>query len=167
MDPFIEERIPFVGVKEGNHDYKFHLTETFFSSFEFGEIEQSDIQVSLRLEKQSNMVQLHFEMGGTVNLPCDRCGKELKVNLSESYHQIYKYGDTTSFDDEIYILGSNEHELDVHHLLYEYAHLSLPSKRVHESLNDCDYDDDLISEDLPNDEEEGTDPRWDALKGLK
>ena len=174
MDPFKEYKIPFVGLKEGNHDYQFHLTETFFSSFEFGEINQSDIQVALRLEKQSNMIQLHFELSGTVQLPCDRCGKDLTMNVGEEYHQIFKYGTVTSFDDEIYILGPNEHELEVHQLLYEYAHLSLPSKRVQESngeciIEDCELDDENFTDELPEEEqeEEGTDPRWDALKGLK
>ena len=169
MNPFQDYKIPFIGLKEGVHDYQFRLTESFFSLFDFGEIDQCDILANISLEKFSNMMQLTFDISGHVDFPCDRCGEEIPVEIEGEYLLIIKYGDKTNLEDEILVFGSNEFEIDIHHYLYEYVHLSLPLKRAHKNMNDCQLDYEL-EETLPDvDEdksEEETDPRWNALKGL-
>lgn len=169
MDPFTDYKIPFVGLREGIHDYKFQLTESFFSLFDFGEIDQCDIEVNLSMEKLSSMIQLTFDISGQVVFPCDRCGEETPVEIEGSYLLIIKYGDKTNLEDEVLIFGSKEFEIDIHHYLYEYVHLSLPLKRAHKHIEDCQLDYEL-EETLPDlkesESEEETDPRWNALKGL-
>lgn len=167
MDPFKQYKIPFVGLSVGKHEYEFDLTETFFSLFEFGEIEVSEIHVDVVLDKGSNMMTLDFDVFGTAEQSCDRCGDTITVDLDGEYRLIVKFGDATDRNnDEILILGTAEYELDLSQYLYEYAQLSLPVKRVHENREDCNEDMiDLIDDYSTN--EEKSDPRWDALKGLK
>lgn len=167
MDPFKQYKIPFVGLSVGNHEYEFDLTETFFSLFEFGEIEVSEIHVDVVLEKGSNMMTLDFDVFGTAEQSCDRCGDTITVDLDGEYRLIVKFGDTTDRNnDEILILGTAEYELDLSQYLYEYAQLSLPVKRVHDNREDCNEDMINLIDDYSLDEEK-SDPRWDALKGLK
>lgn len=167
MDPFKQYKIPFVGLSVGKHEYEFDLTETFFSLFEFGEIEVSEIHVDVVLDKGSNMMTLDFDVFGTAEQSCDRCGDTITVNLDGEYRLIVKFGDTTDRNnDEILILGTAEYELDLSQYLYEYAQLSLPVKRVHENRADCNEDMIDLIDDYSTDEEK-SDPRWDALKGLK
>ena len=164
MNPFAEYKIPFIGLKEGLHVYDFQIGESFFSSFEFGEIQSCDIKVTLELHRSSNMMQLDFTLEGIAHFPCDRCSEMLQVPLSGAYQQIIKFGDETDLDEEIIVFGPAEHIIEVQQWIYEFAHLSLPLKRVHENLDDC-IEVDFVEDDAPDEEE--IDPRWSALKGLK
>lgn len=167
MNPFMEYRIPYVGLSIGSHAYEFRLTESFFALFEYSEIERGDILVEMELTRSSTMINLTFTFSGEAILPCDRCGTDLTVPVEGEEMLIVKFGlETGAIEDEVLILGSNEHEIDISQYLYEYAHLMLPSRRVHDTLEACDQDviEQLEIEDENNDK---NDPRWDALKGLK
>lgn len=138
MKPLKEYRIPFLGLKPGVHEYEFQLTDAFFEEFENSEIDHADIRVDLTLEKQTNMMVLHFELSGEVLSACDRCGDDLKLPIHASEELVVKLGDHTSTtDDDVFVLGPQEFELDVSQFLYEYAHLALPFRHVHENPADC------------------------------
>ncbi|MFN0030717.1 MAG: YceD family protein [Flavobacteriales bacterium] len=138
MKPLKEYRIPFLGLKLGKHEYEFHLTQKFFEVFEYSEIEIADINVSLQLEKQQNMMVAHFQLKGTVQVACDHCGDEFQQPLKATHSLLIKFGESTSEpDDEVLILGPQEYELDISHFLYEYAHLAMPARHVHPSDSQC------------------------------
>ena len=77
MKPLKEYRIPFLGLKPGQHEYEFEVTDAFFEEFENSEIDHADIKVDIMLEKQINMMVLHFKLSGEVLSSWDRCGGEL------------------------------------------------------------------------------------------
>ncbi|MBI1266432.1 MAG: DUF177 domain-containing protein [Cryomorphaceae bacterium] len=163
-------KIPFLGLSVGFHTYEFELDDSFFAAYEFSEITHADIQIDLELEKQSTMMVLKFELGGVVETECARCGDPLEIEIEHSDRLVVKFGDTTgTSDDDILEISTSEHLLDLSQYLYEYAHLALPSRSVHEDEEDCNPDaldllDDLGVDDDPD---EPLDPRWDALKDLK
>ena len=178
-----EYKIPFTGLKLGNHSFRFELGNTFFESFEYSEIEQSSCIVDLNLEKQSTMLVLTFQVSGSAILPCDRCTDEMDVDLEGEYNLVVKFSDEDVQDsEEIIFLPTSEYQVDVERHLYEFVHLSLPSKRVHEE-GECNTDmldaldeylvhEDMSSEtdedsDSNDDGNEDVDPRWAALKDLK
>jgi uncharacterized metal-binding protein YceD (DUF177 family) len=71
--------------------------------------------------------------------------------------------------DEIVILSNNEHTLSLARYIYEFVHLSLPSKRIHQSENECNPE---ILEQLErmgwtDETDEIIDPRWENLKQIK
>jgi len=174
MNPYTPYRIPFLGLKIGRHDFEFELDDTFFASFEYSEISGGKLQADLLLDKQGSMMVLDFHVYGTVSAECDRCGDPMEVDVEHTDRLIVKYGDQTgSTEDEILVLGPSEHLLELHQYLYEYAHLGLPSKRVHDDEADCNQEalarlDALRTDDTSDDDDdEPTDPRWEALKKLK
>ena len=127
-----EYRIPYLGLKAGNHHYEFQLTDEFFEVFEFSEIHRATIEAEVSLEKQSTMMILEFALSGKVHSECDHCGDALELGIHTQQQIIVKFGDQTSEgDDDILILGPNEHEIDLAHYLYEYSHLALPARHVH------------------------------------
>ena len=167
MDTLKEYRIPYVGLSIGSHAYEFRLNESFFALFEYSEIEKGEILVEMTLEKSGSMINLIFRLSGKSILPCDRCGTELTVDVDGEEKLIVKFGDLTeTVEDDVLVLGTNEHEIDISQYLYDYAHLMLPTRRVHDTIENCDPDaiDQLEIEDENDDK---SDPRWDALKGLK
>ena len=114
-----EYRIPYLGLKAGNHHYEFQLTDEFFEVFEFSEIHRATIEAEVSLEKQSTMMILEFALSGSVHSECDHCGDALEMGIQTQQQIIVKFGDQTSEgDDDILILGPNEHEIDLAHYLY-------------------------------------------------
>ena len=169
--------IQFVGLSLGEHKYDFEVTDKFFEHLEFSEIKEANITVKLNLLKQSQMMVLQFEIGGTVRSLCDLCASEFDLPISGDHKLVVKVGgsDTGNEDDDIITVAANEHQLDLSTYLYEYITLSLPIKRVHppdeEENSTCDPEtldklESFIIAEEPE-EEEKTDPRWNGLKDIK
>jgi len=81
---------------------------------------------------------------------------------------VVKFGDESSdVIDDIIVLGPAEHILNLDQLFYEYAHLCLNQKNVHDSVDMCNQKalEELSKYELR--ESEDIDPRWSKLKDLK
>ena len=48
--------IPFVGLKQGVHDFNFEIGNTFFDDFPFSIIEEGSISVDLSLDKKDTLM---------------------------------------------------------------------------------------------------------------
>ena len=161
--------LPFSGLSYGNHEYRYHLNDTFFDGFEYSEIKHGAIDIVLSLEKQERMLILDFNFEGNAECICDRCGENYSQQLSGEQRLIVKFGEDKSLEtDEVMIVGESEHQIDLSQLLYEFSVLLLPLKRVHPDLPDgttgCDPGIlEKINELTPKTK---TDPRWDDLKKL-
>jgi uncharacterized metal-binding protein YceD (DUF177 family) len=169
--------IQFAGLGLGKHDYEFEVKDEFFDDLDYSEIKQGSVAVKLELLKQSQMMVLEFNIGGTVKAECDLCTGEFDLGIDGQYRLIVKVGghETGDEDDDIITIAANEHELDISQYIYEYIILSLPIKRVHpaddKGNSTCDkevlkkLENFLVEEE--KEEEEKTDPRWNGLKNIK
>ena len=138
-----EYRIPYLGLKSGSYRYEFHLTDAFFDEFEFSEIHGSDLQLQVELEKQST----------------------LPLTISTEQRLLVKFGSETSeSDDDVLVLGPNEHEIDLSKYFFEYAHLALPARKVHAVESDCNQDAVKRLEQYKVDQTTNT--QWADLKNL-
>lgn len=161
--------IPFVGLKEGVHEFKFQIDKTFFKQFEYSIIQDASLKVKLLFEKKKTMFNLSFKIKGEIFTDCDRCGDPLTIKVKGEEDLIVKFGyEDYNETDEIKIISENEYELDLADSIYEFAHLLLPSKKTHKKKEDCNPD---VIEQLKQlnikKETESIDPRWDALSKLK
>lgn len=161
--------IPFISLKEGVHDFEFHINETFFKKFEYSIIQAADLKINLVFEKKKTMFNLNFKTKGKIFTDCDRCGDPLTIKVKGNDDLIVKFGeDHYNETDEIKIIAENEYELDLTDIIYEYANLLLPSKKTHKKKSECNSD---VMEQLEKlntrQETESIDPRWDALSKLK
>ena len=79
------------------------------------------------------MLELDLQIKGNVTLACDTCTENYTQSIEGNYKQIVKFSDVLELEetDEIIILPTNEHTLKLAHQLYEFIHLSLPSRRIH------------------------------------
>lgn len=157
--------IPFVGLKEGEHEFAFDLDGKFFESFEYSEIKTGRVHVDMRLEKQNRMMIFNFIIKGFVKLPCDRCLDEMDFPIDGAERLIVKFGEEWKEEtDEILIIPERESSIDVSGFIYEYIMLLLPYQRVHEDESLCNRD---VADKLASHKANETDPRWEALKELK
>jgi len=162
-------QIAFSGLKLGNHQFDFQIEDTFFQLFDYAELNSGQINTIILLQKKSNMLELEFQIKGSVTLACDTCTEDYIQSIEGNYKQIVKFSDLVEPKeiDEIIILPTNEHTLELAHQLYEYIHLSLPIRRIHADKADCNQEMLEKIEELAYQEPEVVDPRWSALQKLK
>lgn len=145
------------------------VDRTFFALFPHTEIEQATLTVEVNLEKLGTQLDCQLHLSGPIQVACDRCLGAFDLEIDFRDRVIAKLGEETDLDGDVWILGSEVHELDLSQPIFEFAHLALPTRRIHSDEADCDPDmlDRLEGPDDGNDDEEPTDPRWNALKDLK
>ena len=171
MDTLTDFIIPIVGLKLGDHLYQFKVDGTFFKEFENTELDEGKLQIDLTLIKRSNLMELTFSVKGIVETLCDRCGGDLELPLEHQEMRIIKFSqEDFNNTDDIIILGNDDHEINVAHMVYETIALGLPSRRVHDKeLNGQVCDEEVLKrleEYQEKEKEDDVDTRWSALKDL-
>ncbi len=166
--------IQFASLAVGEHQFEMEVSDRFFEDFEFSEIGQGCVKVKINLLKQSTMMVLDIEIGGTVKANCDRCAAEFDLPINGNYRLVVKTtGENSSVgeeDDDIIAVSATESKLDLSQHLYDYIVLSLPIKREHPSIEECDKEvlgklNNLLVED--DNTPKSIDPRWDELMKIK
>jgi uncharacterized metal-binding protein YceD (DUF177 family) len=168
--------IPFIGLKQGKHQFEFEIDNTFFLNLEYHDFEKSNFKVKLVLDKKSTMLELHFKHKGTVNVPCDLTNELFDLPVKGSMKMIVQFGDTFNDDnDELLVLPHGEYQVDVSQYIFEMIVLSVPTKRVHPGVKDGSLESEALKKleklavkklDINKEENNNTDPRWDKLKNL-
>ncbi len=164
--------IPFTGLALGTHLFEFDITDAFFDEFEYSLVKKADLKCKVELEKQETMLILDFNIIGTINANCDKCLSPYPQTLDIQEQQIAKFSDeAVAEDDEIITLGKSEHEVMLAGLIYEYITVAVPFILVCNDEGNTPYCDKDMLADLSkltenNEQNESTDPRWDALKKL-
>lgn len=167
--------IPFVGLKQGKHQFEYEIDNEFFEHFEYDEFNSSNIKVDLLLEKKSTMMELTFTSTGTVNVNCDVTNESYDQPIESQLFLVVKFGQEFNDDNEdLLILPYGEFEINVQQYIYELIVLAVPSKRIHPGVEDGTLKSDVLEklkELSPKEEreivdEEEIDPRWNKLKNL-
>ncbi len=127
--------IPFKGLSLGSHSFDWTIDRRFFAAYEKSEIDDAFINVHVTLMKHTRFLELDFLLEGWAETECDRCLDLLKLDIASENKMYVKFGDDASEDDaddsDVLILPLDEDHVDVAQYIYEYAHLSLPLRRVH------------------------------------
>ncbi len=168
-----EFNIPFSGLKQGRHQFEYQIDNTFFEGFGFDEFNNSRIEVMAVLDRMSTMMELEISASGHVNVACDLTNEPYDQPIEGSLKLVVKFGDEfNDEDDEILVLPHGEHQFNIAQYVYEMLVLAVPSKRIHPGVADGTLSSQVLDklEELrpgeTGEEQEETDPRWDALKNL-
>ncbi|HET9057941.1 MAG TPA: DUF177 domain-containing protein [Chitinophagaceae bacterium] len=127
--------IAFVGLKPGVHVFNYDLDETFFSAFGEQDFNKPKAYIKLSLDKQTSFMLLHFEVGGSVELLCDRCGNNLPFELWDEFEILVKMVEDPEQmnleegDPDVYYISRTESHIDVKNWLYEFVNLSIPFQK--------------------------------------
>jgi uncharacterized metal-binding protein YceD (DUF177 family) len=164
--------IKFVGLKLGENCFEYDVEKTFFDLFEYNEFNDANVKVDVFLNKKTTLMEFNFKASGTVNVNCDLTNEPFDQEISNDFDLVVKFGESYNDEnEEILILPHGEYELNIAQYLYELIVLSVPSKRIHPGVEDGSLKSDILKklEELTpkvDDNQEGTDPRWDTLKKL-
>ena len=162
------------GLGEGDHDFSFELDSKFFVLFEQSEISNGNVQAEVILEKKPGVFSLHFSLKGKVEVVCDRCLESFFTDVSTAQTMFVKLGETAGeIEDDVLIIGRDDHEIHVGQYLYEFIILALPYQKIHpdDSEGNSTCNPEMLKQlDAHRSKEpqgkEKIDPRWDALKGI-
>lgn len=168
MSLLADYRIPFVGLKPGKHEFQMRVDPEFFACFPHSDVDQIHGEVLVELDKLDTTMTLRLELDAQMMAPCDRCLENVSISLRESDRISVRFGDETLMEDELWILGTKEYELDMAQAIFQLVHLSKPRRLIHENEEDCDLDMTEWQDDSTDngDDTKDIDPRWAALKGL-
>ncbi len=165
----MDYKIPFKGLKNGKHQFKFIIDDKFFKTISDSEIKQGGLVAVVELIKRSTGVELFFDISGKVKVPCDRCLDEFDCPIEYKGKLFFEFGtESEDVTDELVVLASDENYLDLKRYIYEFIKLSLPIQKFHSDEKFCNADmlaklNDMI---INNDDDKIDDPRWDKLRDL-
>lgn len=165
--------IQFKGLKDGLHPFEFELDDKFFEFFANPDIEKGKLLVKLGLLKKTGLLELDFDIQGTVNVLCDRCLEkfDLQVDFQGCLFIKFTQHHTESEDPDVIFLDPDEHQVDLSRYIYESVILSLPYRKVHpegkKAQITCNPEMLQKLKKIAVTGKKVTDPRWDKLKDLK
>jgi uncharacterized metal-binding protein YceD (DUF177 family) len=167
MEPLKDHTIPFTGLKDGEHAFRFVLEQPFFDASGEEEWEGGNVTVDVTIDKSTSMLVTHIKAHGPVALRCDRCNGPLEFNVQGEQRQIFRLnGEEQYDDDELVSLDDRTHSINLTHYIYECLRLALPIRHVH-APGQCDPEVENVLSQLIVEHEPIPDPRWEVLKDLK
>ena len=167
MDALKEHTIPFIGLKDGQHEFHFELDQAFFDATGEEDLEGGHVAVYVKLDKSPNLLVANIQEDGVVDLRCARCNGALAFRLQSDQRQIFRLAnDEESDDDELVVLDTSAHSINLTHYIYECLRLALPIRPIH-APGECDPEVVKVLSEGTAEQVNVPDPRWDALKELK
>lgn len=131
-----EYDIAFVGLKPGPHEYLYEVDDRFFEDRPQQSFTGCKARVKLTVDKHAGFLMLRFEVGGTVELTCDRCGNPLTQDLWDDFELVVKMVDEpdamndANEDPDVFFISRTESHINVADWLYEFINLSIPTHPV-------------------------------------
>ncbi|MCC8146306.1 MAG: DUF177 domain-containing protein [Bacteroidales bacterium] len=188
MGKFDTYKIDLKGMQQDTQEYEYLLDNQFFTDIDSEEIQKGKVKAFITVTKIQDMYDLNFRMEGVIKIPCDRCLDDMDLPIDTTAKLIVKLGKEYAEEgDDIVIVPESEGSINISWFMFEFIALTIPIKHSHgpgkcnkqmssklkkhmvKSAEDDSFDlddtDDIIVTD--DDSDDATDPRWDALKGLK
>jgi uncharacterized metal-binding protein YceD (DUF177 family) len=128
-------QIAFVGLKPGLHVFDYEIDDSFFEAFQTPDFRKCRSAVKLTLDKQNGFLRLTFEIGGQLEVTCDRCNSNLPLELWDEFHMTVKMVEDPEAmneqeeDPDVFYISRTESHLDVEAWIYEFINLSLPIQK--------------------------------------
>ncbi|MEE9373513.1 MAG: DUF177 domain-containing protein [Saprospiraceae bacterium] len=176
MGNHTEFLIPFEGLENGEHNYRFQVSTDFFENFENSRIQSGNYEVHLKFDKTDQMMILDFSFEGYYHSSCDRCLTMINIPTSGTEQVIVKLLSTTSENENeaVVVIEDDAHQIDVAPFISDMINLNLPL--VNE--RDCDAEnykfcDHTVLDEIGGDRndtsksDDNISESWDVLKKLK
>jgi uncharacterized metal-binding protein YceD (DUF177 family) len=131
-----EYEIAFVGLKPGEHYFTYEINDKFFEDFQQQDFSNCKAIVKLTLDKKFGFMLSKFDVDGQVELICDRCGNNLRLQLWDEFKLVVKMVDNPDVmneqeeDPDVYYISKGESHLHVADWIYEFINLSIPMQRM-------------------------------------
>ena len=128
--------IAFVGLKTGIHEYVYEIDDRFFAEYAAQDFRNCRATVKLSLDKNTGFLMLKFEIGGKLEVICDRCGNYLPLELWDDFQVVVKMAEDPKTmneqeeDPDVQYISRTESHINVSDWIYEFINLSIPMQRM-------------------------------------
>lgn len=128
--------IAFVGLKPGIHEYHYDINDKFFTDYQEQDFRNCTAHIKLTLDKKTSFMLLKFEIGGQLEVACDRCGNNLPLELWDEFNIVVKMVESPEEmnqqeeDPDVYYISKGESHLHISDWIYEFINLSIPMQRM-------------------------------------
>ena len=173
MDKLRNYDISFSGLKNGKHNFRFEIDKAFFQLFDTEQdFTNPKIEVDVLMDKHSTFLEFYITTKGEVELVCDITNQPFNHPIENEIKILVKFGE--EYDDsneEVIQIPMHDHSFNIAQLIYEDVMLAIPMKKISPDVSDEDLE--ILEQFSPKiqeeeiEEEQNSDPRWDALKKLK
>lgn len=136
MSQHRDYEIAFVGLTPGIHEFEFKIEDRFFEAYRLQDFRECHAIVKLQLNKQPGFLLLKFEIGGTLEVTCDRCNSDLPLQLFDEFCLTVKMADDPEVlneqeeDPDVYYISRTESHIRVDDWIYEFINLSIPMHKI-------------------------------------
>nr|WP_262908626.1 DUF177 domain-containing protein [Hymenobacter translucens] len=157
------------------HHFAFELDRAFFEQFDQSLIQDGRLHADVVLDKTDLLLTLDFHIQGTVRLICDRSLDEFDQPIDVRNQLLVRFGDRElELDENVLQITPDAQTLPIAQHLFDYIGLAIPMKKLHPRYaNEPDENPDADSKLIfttrkpdGDDDEDASDPRWDALRNL-
>lgn len=128
--------INFASLADGEHQFTYHLDKSFLENFENSLIDDADVTVEVTLMKHGSMLELEFDLQGTIPAICDTCAEDFQLSIDAYEELIVKFvsvlPEEEDMSTEVMYLEYGSTSLDLAHQLYEILILAIPISKHHE-----------------------------------
>lgn len=131
-----EYEIAFVGLKPGMHVFEYRVEDKLFVPYGEQDFTNCIANIKLSLDKKNGFMQLKFDVDGTVDVICDKCGNTLPMQLWDEFNIIVKIVDEPEVmneqeeDPDVYYISRGESHLHMADWIYEFINLSIPLQKM-------------------------------------
>lgn len=124
--------IPFKGLRNGVHAFRFEIDDALFAAYEQSEIDHGSGEVRVELHRSEQQLLLKVAIEARVTVPCDRCLEPLELPVAyEGTLAVHFSEEEHEYDGEMLWLYPGDTEVDLTQYVYESIVLALPYRRVH------------------------------------
>lgn len=172
-----EFEIAWQGLKPGVSNFEYDINDNFFEPEDAErDFKDLDALITLKFDKKNNFFLCHFDIDGSVTVPCDRCGDDFKLRLWDEFDLLIKLTGTEDAEEidedaDVVFIPRSETVIDIRDWLYEFLMLSIPLHRVHPTKADgtegCNPETLKLLNKLAKQEEEKKSDIWKGLEDLK
>ncbi len=173
-----EFEIAFVGLKPGVHEFNYSVNDKFFEVFQQPDFRHCKANVKLSLDRKSSFMLLKFEIGGALEVTCDRCNNNLPWELWDEFSITVKMVENPEVmndqeeDPDMYYIGQGESHINVANWIYEFIVLAIPMQKT------CAFEEmdgphcnatalDLLKKLEPEENKHKENPIWKGLEKFK
>jgi len=172
-----EFEIAFVGLKPGVHHFEYQIDDKFFAHYEKQDFSNCNAKIKLELDKKSSFMLLKFDIDGTVDVNCDRCGNPLTIQLWDEFKVMVKLVDDPDEmndqeeDPDVYYISRGESHLYLADWIYEFINLSIPLQKMcpPDEAGESQCNKEVLAKLLQaeNNDSKEANPMWQALNKFK
>jgi uncharacterized metal-binding protein YceD (DUF177 family) len=128
--------IAFVGLTTGVHEYEYIINDKFFAEYNQQDFTNCNAIVKVKLDKKTGFFLLKFEIGGNLQVLCDRCGNNLPMDLWDEFNIVVKLVENPEEmndqeeDPDVYYISRTESHLNMADWIYEFINLAIPLQKM-------------------------------------